>query len=126
MDTDDFESSIYWPTDTSERPQIKINATNDSSYLYSTQTDRYGSRTPTQQGQFLMPASAPIDARWASGDSSGNPKIVSSQGANDAPTVRGNTGSLPFMQPLNLEIDPNAWELKNHDLHQFIGTACEY
>lgn len=123
MDT--LDESIYWPTETTERPQIKINATNDSSYLYSTQTDRFGSRTPTP-GQFLMPATTPVDARWASGDSSGNPKIVSSQGANNAPTVRGDSALLSSMQPLNLEIDPNAWELKNHDLHQFLGNACEY
>lgn len=125
MDTLDFES-IYWPTDATERgPQIKINATDMSNYLYSTQTEqeRYGSRTPT--GQFLMPGT-PVDARWASGDSSGNPKIVSSFGANDAPTVRGNLTGVPSMQPLNLDIDPNAWELKNHDLQQLLGNACKY
>lgn len=70
-----------------------------------------------------MPATTP-DARWASGDSSANPKIVSSFG-NDAPTVRGNAGYAP-MQALNLEIDPNAWELQNHDLQRLLGHACEY
>lgn len=124
MDTYDFDS-IYWPTDTTERPQIKINATNDSSYLFSTQTDRFGSQTPTP-GQFLMPSTTPIDARWASGDSSGNPKIVSSNGANGAPTVRVNSASLSTMQQLNLDIDPNAWELKDHYVQQLIGNVCEY
>lgn len=127
MDTYDFES-IYWPTDATERPQIRINPSTDSNnYLYATQTerDRIGSRTPT--GQFLMPGTTPVDARWASGDSSGNPKIVSSsRGPNDAPTVRTNNGLLPSMQPLNLDIDPNAWELKNPDLQQLLGNVCEY
>lgn len=125
MDTYDFES-IYWPTDATERPQIRINPTTDTN-LYSTQTerDRIGSRTPTNQ--FLMPGITSAEARWASGDSNGNPKIVSSfQGPNDAPTVRGNHGSLPTMQPLNLDIDPNAWELKKPDLQQLLGNACEY
>lgn len=124
MDTYDFES-IYWPTDATERPQIRINATDMNNYLYSTQTDaeRLGSRTPT--GQFLMPGT-PVDARWASGDSSGNPKIVSSfQGPNDPPMVRGNLGSAA-LQPLNLEIDPNAWELKSHERHRLFGGDCEY
>lgn len=122
MDTYDFES-IYWPTDVSDRPQIKINASNDT-MLNSLDKDRYGSRTPT--GQYLAPG-APVDARWASGDSSGNPKIVSSfQGANGAPTVRGYSGSHQKMQPLNLEIDPNAWELKNYDLQQLLGNVREY
>ena len=70
MDTYDFDS-IYWPTDATERPQIKINATNETNnYLYSTDQDQQGSRTPSRQ--FLMPGSTPVDARWASGDSSGN------------------------------------------------------
>lgn len=119
LDTYDFES-IYWPTDATERPQIRINTDN---YYYSTQTEpeRYGSRTPT--GQFLMPTPM-ADARWGSGDSS--PKIVSSQGGNEPPTVRGiNSTSTPQMQPLNLEIDPNAWELKNHDLQRLLGNSCE-
>jgi hypothetical protein len=126
VETYDFES-IYWPTDATERPQIKINAT-DMSHYYSTvgtEQDRIGSRTPT--GQFLMPGTPQVDARWASGDSSGNPKIVSSfQGPNDPPTVRGgSSGSVPsmMMQPLNLDIDPNAWELKNHDLQRLIGNS---
>lgn len=125
LDTYDFES-IYWPTDATERPQIKINATNDiNSYLYSNENDRYQSRTPT--GQFLTPGPTPVDARWASGDSSGNPKIVSSfQGSADAPKVRGYSGFNQKMQPLNLEIDPNAWELKNYDLQQLLGNGCEY
>lgn len=67
----------------------------------------------------------PVDARWASGDSNGNPKIVSSF-VNNPPTVRGGTGPAPSMQPLNLEIDPNAWELKNPDLQQMLGNFCEY
>lgn len=125
LDTYDFES-IYWPTDTTERPQIRINASNDTNdYLYSSEHDHLGSRTPT--GQFLIPGSTPIDARWASSDSNGNPKIVSSfQGANNGPTVRGFSGSTQSMQPLNLEIDPNAWELKNYDLQQMLGNGCEY
>lgn len=128
LDTYDFDS-VYWPTDATERPQIRINATTDASeYLYTTDTerDRYGSRTPT--GQFLTPGT-PVDARWAtaSGDSSGNPKIVSTNGP---PVVRttGNSGSV-LMQPLNLDIDPNAWELKTYDrsdLHRLLGSACEY
>lgn len=122
MDTYDFES-IYWPTDATERgPQIRINSTNDHYYSTQTELERYGSRTPT--GQFLMPGT-PVDARWASGDSSGNPKIVSSS-VNDAPAVR--SGSLTSsMQPLNLEIDPNAWELKTtQDLRSYLGSGCEY
>src|SRR4051812_2208591 len=110
MDTYDYDS-IYWPTEATERPQIRINAISDSiSYINQTELD--GSRTPT--GQFLMP-NTPIDARWSSGDSNGNPKIVSSF-ANDPPTVRGNYSASSQMQPLNLDIDPNAWELKNHNL----------
>lgn len=125
MDTYDFDS-IYWPTDATERPQIKINATNETNdYLYSTDQDRQDSRTPTKQ--FLIPGAIPVDARWASGDSSGNPKIVSSfQNSNDAPSVRGFSGSAQKMQPLNLEIDPNAWELKNYDLQQLLGNGREY
>lgn len=128
LETYDFES-VYWPTDATERPQIKINATTDASeYLYTTDTEgnRYGSRTPT--GQFLTPG-APVDARWASGES-GNPKIVSSfQGSNGPPLVRRGSGGSQLMQPLNLDIDPNAWELKNYDrsdLHRLMSNASEY
>lgn len=93
-------------------------------HLYSTQADRIGSRTPT--GQFLQPGT-PVDARWASGDSSGNPKIVSSfQGPNNPPAVRGSSGPTYSLQPLNLEIDPNAWELRNYDMHMLLGNSCEY
>lgn len=67
----------------------------------------------------------PAEARWASADSSGNPKIVSSF-ANDPPAVRGSLGTGASMQPLNLEVDPNAWELKDHDLQRLLGGACEY
>lgn len=119
MDTFDYDS-IYWPTDATERPQIRINATTDS-ISYTTELERFGSRTPT--GQFLMPGT-PADARWSSGDSNGNPKIVSSF-ANDPPTVRGNASAFSPMQPLNLEIDPNAWELKSQNLQQLLGNTCE-
>ena len=117
LDTYDFDS-VYWPTDATERPQIRVNAMTETSNYQS--EDRYDSRTPTG-GQFLMPATPTVDARWASGDSSGNPKIVSSF-QNNPPMVRGGDGLSPFMLPLNLEIDPNAWDLKGHDLQQFV---CE-
>lgn len=110
MDTYDFDS-IYWPTDATERPQIKINATTDSiSYTTHTELERFGS------------------PRWSSGDSNGNPKIVSSP-INDPPTVRGkqnvSSGLGIQMQPLKLEIDPNAWELKSHNLQHLLGNSCE-
>lgn len=118
--TGDFDS-VYWPTDATERPQIRINAMSELSN-YQTE-DRYGSRTPTGS-QFLMPATPTVDARWASGDSSGNPKIVSSfQNSNHPPTVRGFEGTSSFSQPLSLEIDPNAWELNGQNLQHFI---CEW
>lgn len=117
LDTYDCDS-VYWPTDATERPQIRINAMTETSNYQN--DDRYGSQTPTGS-HFLMPATPTVDARWASGDSSGNPKIVSSF-QNEAPVVRGNDGTSAFMQPLNLDIDPNAWELKAHELQHFV---CE-
>lgn len=122
-DTYDFDS-IYWQTDATERPQIRINSSTGTNNHFTNQSehDRYDSRTPVNQ--FLMPGT-PAEARWASADSSGNPKIVSSF-ANDPPAVRGTLGSAAAMQPLNLEVDPNAWELKDHDLQRLLGGACEY
>ncbi|CAG9812273.1 unnamed protein product [Chironomus riparius] len=106
LDTYDFDS-IYWPTEQTDMPQIRVSSTIDST-CHST------SRTPTQH--LLNPMSG--DARWSSGES-GNPRIVS-LGHNGAPMVRGNSNNSP-MAPLNVDIDPNAWDLKTHDLQRLVG-----
>lgn len=106
------DESEYWPTEQTEMPQIRITATNNSTYSNSYV------RTPTQY--LLNPTQ---DARWSSGESS-NPKIVSSAFTNDAPMVRGNSGMS--LTPLSIDVDPNAWELKEFDLQRLIGTNGEY
>lgn len=94
-----------------------------SNYTYSTNTDRdhYGSQTPTGSAVHFLSQGTPVEARWASGDSRGNPKIVAN---NEPPIVHNSGSSLPLMQPLNLDIDPSTWELKSPDLHRLLG--CEY
>jgi hypothetical protein len=98
LDTYDFES-IYWPTDATERPQIRIDALTEINSLSQQSIDR----------QYLMPGVQSTDARWSSGDSSG-PRIISSLVNNN-----GRVTNSQFMQPLNVEVDPNAWELQNFD-----------
>lgn len=107
VDTYDFDS-IYWATEQTEMPQICVSSTIDSSYHNSL-------RTPTQN--FLSPGIG--DARWSSSES-GNPKIVSIGSKNDPPMVRG-LSSNSQLTPLAVDIDPNAWELKNYDLQRLGG-----
>lgn len=104
LDTYDFES-IYWPTDATERPQIRIDALTEINSLSQQSLDR----------QFLMPGVQSTDARWSSGDSSG-PRIISSLVNNVNSNNGGRSGAnSQFMKPLNVEVDPNAWELQNFD-----------
>lgn len=106
------DESEYWPTEQTEMPQIRITATNNSTY------NSYV-RTPTQH---LLNPTTTQDARWSSGESS-NPKIVSSAFTNDAPMVRGNSGMS--LTPLSIDVDPNAWDLKEFDIQRLIGANGE-
>jgi hypothetical protein len=107
IDTYDFDS-IPWPTEQTDMPQIRVSAnTHDSSFQNT-------ARTPTAQQYLLNVSSA--DARWSSGDS-GNPKIVSSE----PPMVRSLGGGGGMMTPLNIDVDPNAWDLKHHELQRLVG-----
>lgn len=103
------DESDYWPTEQTEMPQIRITATNSSTFG-GTQP-----RTPTNY--YLNPVP---DARWSSGES-GNPKIVSSAFTNEPPMVRGGSGSV--MTPLSVDVDPNAWDLKELDLQRLLGAS---
>jgi hypothetical protein len=103
LDTYDFES-IYWPTDATERPQIRIDNLTEINSLSQHSIDR----------QFLMPG-VQADARWSSGDSS-VPRIISLPANSDQSHLRATTNST-FMQPLNVVVDPDAWELQNFDYY---------
>lgn len=111
FDTYDFDSIINWPTDATEKPQIRVDAL--------TEINRLRSQQSTIDRQYLVP-NAQADARWSSGDLN-SPKIITSS-AKDQPNIRSainNTSgaSNPFMQPLNVEVDPNAWDLQNFDYY---------
>lgn len=136
MDTFDFETNlhsniltgnVYWQQDQLEQtPRIRVDASPVSNQYEGLVTEIGGSRTPTQQ--FLLPNAQQADARWGSGGSSGSPIIVSSlhdgqTTPNEPPKVRTiNMPQMPMMQPLNLDVDPNAWELKNVDLQRLLGN----
>lgn len=111
FDTYDFDSIINWPTDATEKPQIRVDAL--------TEINRLRSQQSTIDRQYLVP-NAQADARWSSSDLN-SPKIITSS-AKDQPNIRSainNTSgaSNPFMQPLNVEVDPNAWDLQNFDYY---------
>lgn len=67
-----------------------------------------------------------VEARWASADSTSmeSPKIVASYRGmkNEAPRVRSATNDSTSMLPLNLECDPNAWDLESHEM---LGNNCK-
>lgn len=110
VDTYDFDS-IYWQTEHTDMPEIRVSPTINSNYQNS-------SRTPTNN--FLTPGLG--DARWSSSES-GNPKIVSIGSRNRPPIVRGmSSGSQ--LTPLAVDVDPNAWELKPHELPRLIGAEA--
>lgn len=117
------DESDYWPTEQTEMPQIRITATNNSTYGGGSLSFPSQPRTPTQY--LLNPVP---DARWSSGESS-NPKIVSSAFTtnNEAPMVRtGSGGGGMSMMPLSIDVDPNAWDLKEIDMQRLIGTNGEF
>jgi len=93
--------SAFWNSEVAggEMPQLAF--TNQT-----TTTTHDTARTPTNN--YLMPGQS--DARWASGDSSGNgnPKIIGTLNAN-------------VTMPLGIDVDPNAWELPQ-DLQRLLGN----
>ena len=107
LDTNLDYESIYWPTEQTDMPQIRVSSTIDS--VQNT------SRTPTQH--LLNPVMG--DARWSSSES-GNPKIVSFGNRNEPPFVRGSSLASP-MTPLAVDVDPNAWELRPNDLQRLVS-----
>lgn len=118
------DESDYWPTEQTEMPQIRITASNNSTFG--------GSVRFNQSNQYHLNPLLSTDARWSSGESS-NPKIVSSAFTNsnsnnfnnEAPLVRTGSGGMSMM-PLSIDCDPNAWELKEFDMQRIVGGNCEF
>lgn len=109
FDTYDFDSIINWPTDVTEKPHIRVDAL--------TEIDSLKSGAMSIDRQFLVP-NAQADARWSSGGDSNGPKIITSTAQQrSAINKSSSSASNSFMQPLNVEVDPNAWELQNFDYY---------
>ena len=130
MESYDFNSNLqsnmqhtngYWPmklTNNESIPKIRVDSTttpiNSQYNIESISTQPY-----------LVPQV--VEARWASADSTSmeSPKIVASYRGmkNEAPRVRSATNDSTSMLPLNLECDPNAWDLESHEM---LGNICKY
>lgn len=126
MEGYDFNSNLqsntehtngYWPMLTNNEmiPKIRVDSTTtpiNSLRIESLVTQPY-----------LVPQ---VEARWASADSTSmeSPKIVASYRGmkNEAPRVRSATNDSSSMLPLNLECDPNAWDLESHEM---LGNICK-